>query len=1168
MKKNDGWTHVYGKKPVKIFRIMKLLLVLLTATSLTVSAKTFSQYRVTLNVKNVGVMELFKEIQRKTNLYFVYNVDDLQAFQKLSVTAKDEAVENVLQRVFGDKSLEFVYEGNVIVVKPKASQQALEKVVVKGVVKNKQGKTLPGVSVVIKGTTSGVATDIDGKYALSFLKGDQTVLLFSFLGMKPVEVPYTGQKEINITMEENVAEIEEVVIIGYGSSRKKDLTGSVATVKTEELKNLPAMTVDDALAGKAAGVQVTKADGSPGGAVRIRIRGGSSIKGSVDPLYIIDGIPTEIKNNYITSSEIVNPLEAANYGEDFNNSVAGSFMRGLNSLSGLSISDIESISILKDASATAIYGSKAANGVVIINTKKGRRDMKPQFNVNYNMSVSTPNKEKVLNGEQYINTMIAALNQSNSNMAVNMAGEPALTTRFQKYIDANSKKIQFLKGLDNADTDWIDLVTKTGVSHNVDFSVAGGSQYARYYTSFSYSKQEGTLINTDFERYTVKANIDNDIAKCFRMGTNIAFGYSKNDITNGVYSQAMSAPPVLSPYNADGSYANYSLIPELADSYMGFQNPLAVASGINEAKTYDFKGSVFGELDILQGLKFKSMMSVSYMNYNQSNYVPSYVSVGGFYGVSDSEGGQGTQSQNISIGMFFENTLTYSKVFNENHRLDVIAGTSWEKQESSFFSATGKGYPDDIYLNNLGSASIATAVDGANPSRQNSLLSFYLRANYIWKERYLFTFTGRSDNSSKFARRNRIGYFPSGAVAWRISEESFLNDVSWIDEIKLRASMGKTGTQSIDDHMFLTLYKPESYAGSTALYPSQLGNEDIKWESTVQKDLGLDFSFFESRLSGTLAYYHKITDGALLSITPALSSGYETMVANIAKVKNIGVEFELNADFIRTKNWKWSGALNISHNSSKVLKLQGDNFSSDTGRDELNLGTTVYREGKSLGLLCGRKAVGLIRTPEQLEDYKSRSSRWTSYPDLGIGSIEMALDENGYDYEDVIGNCTPKFYGGFTNTLQYKNWSLLANFTFSYGNDLIYQKDVTDMNFNSYANRGTRVLDGSTPEHLTDRPTVLYNSYNFLTNLNVYDASYLKLQTLSLSYSLPEKYAKKLHMNNLSIYGTASNVFTLTSYPGPDPAVSDDPYSVAGGGRDVTSYPTVRSYTVGIRLGF
>ena len=426
----------------------------------------------------------------------------------------------------------YVFMDRVIVIKERSVMRQIDGKEVRGTVTDEKGNPLPGVTVMLKGTSLGVITDVEGKYTLRLpWEFKELKLIFSFVGMKTQEMSYAGQTELNVTMHEEAAEMDEVVIIGYGSSKKKDLTGSVATVKTEELKNLPALTVDDAMAGKAAGVQVTKADGSPGGAVRIRIRGGSSLKGNVDPLYVIDGIPQEIKNNYISSSEIVNPLEAANYGDNFNNSVSGSFMRGLNSLSGLSVSDIESISILKDASATAIYGSKAANGVVIITTKRGRRDMKPQFNVNYNVGVSTPQREKVLNGEQYISTMIAAIEQSNANMADNIALQPNLAQNFQSRLNSNGEQIQFLKGLDNADTDWVDLVTKTGVSHNVDFSVAGGSRHSRYYTSFSYSNQEGTLINTDFERYTLKTNLDNDIAKRFRMGTNLAFGYSKNNIT-------------------------------------------------------------------------------------------------------------------------------------------------------------------------------------------------------------------------------------------------------------------------------------------------------------------------------------------------------------------------------------------------------------------------------------------------------------------------------------------------------------------------------------------------------------------------------------------------------------------------------------------------------------
>ncbi len=1153
-----------------ISRIAAILLIALIAFP----AWAQGQDNVTLQLKNVPLQRALQLIKQQTDVKFIYSDEELRQAKPVTAELNNVPVRQALNQIFIDQPYTFEQNSEgVYVIKPFTTtppQKSDNDLIINGkVVDERTGEVLIGATIVDPKTRRGTVSDLYGAFVLEIPNNTRTVNV-SYVGYDSKTVAVKGSTLI-VSLSESKRSLEELVVVGYGSATRKDLTGSVSTVKTEELQNLPALTVDDALAGKAAGVQVTKADGSPGGAVRIRVRGGSSLKGSVDPLYIIDGIPTEIQNNYISSSEIPNPLEAANYGEDFNNSISGSFMRGLNSLGGLNMADIESISILKDASATAIYGSKAANGVVIITTKKGRRDSKPQFNFNYYLSITSPRKEKVLNGEQYISTMISALEQSNSNLAANMAALSSASQQasFQSSINSNAQKIEFLKGLDNANTDWMDLITRTGMAQNVDFSVAGGGRNSRYYTSFSYTNQEGTLIATDFERYTIKSNIDNDITDKFRMGTNITFGYNKNNITNGIYSQAIQAPPVLSPYNEDGTYANYSLIPSLAESYMGFQNPLAVASGKNQAKTYDFKGSIYGEVDILKGLKFKSMMSVNYVNYNQSNYVPSYIMVGGFYGTESSGGGQGTESQSISTGVFFENTLTYNKVFNEDHRIDALLGTSWEQQKSSFFGATGKGYPDDDYLNNLGSAQTATTVQGANPSAQNSLLSFYLRANYVWKERYLFTFTGRSDNSSKFAKDNRVGYFPSGAIAWRISEEPFLKNATWIDELKLRASIGKTGTQSIADHMFRTLFSPGSYGGNTALYPSQLGNEDIKWESTLQKDLGLDYSFFSGRLSGTLAYYHKVTDGALLSITPALSSGYNTMVANIAKVKTIGWEFEINADYVRTKNFKWSGSLNISQNKSKVLELQGDNFSSDTGRGELNLGTTVYREGESLGLLCGRKAVGIIRTQEQLDDYKKRFSMWTSFAqDLGIGSVELALDDSGMYYEDVIGNCTPDFYGGYTNTFQYKNWALLATFTFSYGNDLIYQKDVTDMTFNSYANRGVSVLDGSTPDRVTNRPTILANTTNFLTNLNVYDASYLKLQSLSLSYSLPSKYCKKLKLNNLSIYGTATNLFTLTDYPGPDPAVSDDPYSVAGGGRDVTSYPTVRSYTIGLRLVF
>jgi len=1036
---------------------------------------------------------------------------------------------------------------------------------ISGTVTDNSGEPLTGATVYLKGAKRGAITDANGRYTISVRPGEE--LSFSYIGMETKSIVYRGGSSLDVELTPNSTQLNDVVVVGYGTQRRKDLTGSVSSVDARELKELPAITVDDALAGRASGVQVTKADGTPGGAVRIRIRGGASLSGSADPLYVIDGVPTEIKNNYISSTDIVNPIEAANCGEDFGNSVSGSFMRGLNSLAGLNINDIESINILKDASATAIYGSKAANGVVIITTKRGKTEQKPRFDLNYYYSFSTPKKEKLLNGEQYISALKESLSTSQTNLDRNK--DELSASKYNSSVKVIQEKLATLESVGNANTDWLDLILRTGHTHNIDFSVNGGGNRSRYYAAFGYSTQDGTLINTDFDRYTGKVNLDTEVSKRFRMGTSIGLSYSKSNITNGVYGQALSSPPVLPVYNDDGSYADYSKLGGVGASYMGFQNPLAVAQCVNLAKTYSLKGSVFGEYDILKELKLKSVLSLDYQSYNQVNYIPSYVTVNSYYGAEDSEGGQGTNAQRTSTSVYWENTLTFDKTFGEIHRLNAMVGHTWEQQQSDYFSASGKGYPDDKYLNNLSSAQTATNVKGANPDYKISMLSFYARFNYTLLDRYLFTFTGRSDASSKFSKAHRVGYFPSGAIAWRLKEESWLRDVKWVDELKIRASIGKTGTQNVSDYMFLTLYSPGSYAGSSALYPTQLGNDEIKWESTVQKDLGLDFSFFNGRLGGTFGYYHKITDGALLSVPTAPSSGYSTIISNIAKIRNIGVEFDLYGDIVRNKTWRWTASLNITHNSSKCLHIEGNLFSNDDERSELNLGTSVFKEGESLGLLCGYKVKGLIETQEQLDDYKSRFTSWSSMaPDLGIGSYEFELNESGMYYQDVIGNSSPDFYGGFTTTLQYKNWALSTHFTFSYGNDMIYQKDVNDMSFSSMGNRGVRVLEASSADNYTGRPLSTYNTTYMLSNLNVYDASYLKCQSISLTWNLPQRCLKQLRLTNLQLYATASNLFTFTSYPGPDPAVSDDPYSIVGGGRDASTYPTVRSFTFGIRLGF
>ncbi|ATL49861.1 SusC/RagA family TonB-linked outer membrane protein [Chitinophaga caeni] len=1143
---------------------MKLTAALILVACLKLSATSLAQ-RVTIVRNHTSLKEVIKDARKQSGFNFIYTDELLRKTTPFNVEARNVTVAELMEICLKDQPISFkILDQNIVVLQPKIDPASLfelpaQEKPVQGIVKDDQGQALIGVSV--RNLSNGKTAITSTKGDFSILAKEGNILEFTFLGYKKERYKVNASnladgKPFQVQMGIEPTELNAPVVIGYGTTRRKDLTGSVASVNPDEIKNVPFTSIDQALNGKAAGVQVIQADGSPGGVARIRIRGGASLIGTNDPLYIIDGVPVTIQNRYIqNSAEIVNPVESY-YGEDFNNSVSGAFSRGLNSLAGLNINDIESIDILKDVSATAIYGSKAANGVVIITTKKGKINMKPTLEANYYAGLSVPLKEKMLNAEQYKAVFKEAAKNLNDER-VRIGREPNATAT-EILNDPNF--------FGNANTDWLGLVLRNGFNQNADIAVRGGGNGSRYYTSLAYTRQDGVLIGTDFERISGKVNLDNNISDKLQVQTNLDYGFTTNNITNGIYTQAMFAPPTESPYNEDGSYSNLG---KISTAYQGFQNPLAVASGINRTKTTSLLGSMALNYDVMKDLRFRSVVSVNYTNYHQLNYVPSYVDIGGFYGRESSGGGLGSQSNSTSLNSFFENTLTYNKTFNERHRLNVVAGTSWEKYKASFFSATGRGYPDDDFLNNLDAAAVPVSVKGSDPSRMNSLLSFYLRANYTWKERYLFTFTGRSDASSKFAPSNQVGYFPSGAFAWRISEEPFMSHVNWVDELKLRVSAGTTGTQNIGDHLWRTLYTPVAYDGQNAVIPSQLGNDAIKWESTLQKDLGLDFTLFQSRLRGTFGYYDKTTDGLLLNISTAPSAAYTNVILNIAKVRNNGFEFDLRGDVIRKKDFQWTLAFNISTNRSKVLNVNGGPFSNPNDRDALNLGTSIVKEGEPLGLLYGRISKGVIKTEKQLEDFKNAFPYWSIFsPYLNIGDLAYEMDETGFWKQDIIGKSIPDFYGGLTSTLNYKNLSLTTLFTFSYGNELMYQNDVASISTDNLANRSTRILDHYNADNPnSNRPRLIYGSINLLTDENVYDASYLKLKSLTLNYAFSHRLLEKVHMKSASIYFSATNLFTITSYPGLDPEVSDDPGSIIGGGRDVSSYPTSRYFVAGIRLG-
>ena len=1153
-----------------IMRI-KLVAVLLIVGIVQVSASSYAQ-KITLNIKNATMQSVFNEIGKQSGFDFIYDAAILNKASRIDIKVIDEGLEETLEKCLKGQQLTYSIESKTVIVKPRQTSfidkiaNVFAAITIDGIVVDEAGVGIPSVSIKLKGSRSVVISGADGKFSIN-VPDEKSILVFSSVGYTLQEVPVAQGMRIIMTAELN--KLNDLVVVGYGTTRRKDLTGSVSSVNMKELSNIPFVSMDNALSGKASGVQVVQGDGSPGGVAKIRIRGGASLLGGNDPLYIIDGVPVNVQNRYLTTNaEVINPNEATlrnQAGNLLGTTVSGSFSRGVNSLAGININDIESIDILKDASATAIYGSKAANGVVIITTKKGKVNQKPVLEFNYYTGTSSPVKEKLLNKEEYVMIMREAA--KNANDIRQELGRPLQATATSILNNPNF--------FGENDTDWLGLVLRNGISHNADLSVRGGGVSSSYYTSLAYTRQNGVVLGSDFNRIAGKINVDNQISSKLRIITNLDYGFTRNNISNGVYAQALLAPPTIAPYNTDGSvhlFTNAELGNGLsAASLSNLQSPLALLDGINQGKNTSLIGAFSLEYDIIKDLKFKSTISVNHSNYHQLNYVPGTISVGSRNGLTRSNGGIGTQGQTETNVVFFENTFTWNKQFDGNNRLNLLVGTSFEKNRFNSFSASGQGFPDDKFLNGLSSA--ATPLPPFNASGQNALLSFYLRGNYAFKDKYLLTFTARSDASSKFPANNRVGFFPSGGLAWRISEENFLKSKTWIDELKLRGSIGYTGTQNIGNNLFYTLYTPVSLNGTNGLIPSQLGNNTIKWESTLQKDLGLDFSFFKSALSGTVGYYQKNTSGVLFNTPVGKSSGFSEVISNIANIRNTGLELDLRGQFLSKGSFQWSGGLNLSKNRSKVLKLS--NVSPDPSNPGVYaFGNAVLKIGEPLGLLYGVPLLGTLKTKEEVDAYKSLNSLFklgvSPYLSTGYGNFQ--LDEAGYYKRDIIGKAEPAFYGGYTNTFSFKNLSLVSLFTFSYGGDILYLRDALNKQINNFANRGVSILDRWTPENPTsDRPRLVYllSAVNTTPSSgDVYDASYLKLKSVTLNYQLPKSLLTRLKINQCSVYVSGINLFAITRYPGADPEVSDDPYSIIGGYADAGAFPTVRQYTAGIRLGF
>ena len=1023
---------------------------------------------------------------------------------------------------------------NVLSNNPAASDNNNQHIV-SGIVLSSAGNApLVGVNIQATKAGTGTTTGTDGRYTISVAERD--VLVFTYVGFVPQQVAVGNQATINITLEPQQNQLNQVVVIAYGTQAKKDLTGSVSTISGKEIADLPpTINIEQALQGKAAGVMVLQESGQPGAATRVRIRGSSSLLGSNQPLYVIDGIPVVPEGNIPDD------------GSAFNNSL---LQQGLSSpLGNINPEDVESISVLKDASATAIYGSRAANGVVIITTKKGRG--RPTYNLSSSFSYQKAQTEEVLNAQQFREIWTEAAQNSTSTAAI-----------VQDILNGSY--------FGNANTNWADEITPSNpYTKNLNFSISGASDKLRYYTALSTQNQQGSFENSFFNRYSFLVNLNMEVSKNINLGTSINISSSKQGSPDGgLLSRIYSFRPDLPVYDANGNYS--------FSDYHNFENPVALSTATNNNQTGLLLGSVYGELKFAKDFRFKSSLAINYNQGKFRSFYPSHTFTGGFTRNGPGPGfAQESSSQFLSH--LWENTLNYNRTFNTVHDVTGIVGASWQGDNNEFIQASGEGFPQDVVLTNLSSATQDFAI--ASNRVESGLISYFGRINYQYDNRYLLTLSARTDGSSKFAEENKWAFFPTVAVGWRISNEKFLENVEFISDLKLRASTGVTGQQNFGAYQWRTLFQASNYGGLPAVIQNQLGNSRLKWELTRQTDIGLDFSFFNSRLNGAFDVYEKNTSDLLYFFKTPGNTGFTTVIGNLGNTQNRGVELSLDGDIIRNKNFNWNIGFNVSRNTNKIVKLNDDFLNKTDGFiDPPNTGSRL-KVGESIGLIYGYVAEGIIQTQAEIDALNAGSSTGfyqvaaTSPGDIRFKDIDGDGRVTSSD-QTIIGNALPEFSGGFTNTMEYKGFRLSGLFTYTVGNDLRWGTQSSAINFNSAAqeNKMLIVMNRWTPQNPTDQPRVVYGDPNGnakISSFYVHDASYLRLKNIHLSYTLPVSLLGRTgFMKSAMIYVSGTNLFTVTKYPGANPETSNLYNDDVSTGLDNSRFPISKVYSAGVRIGF
>ena len=1071
-----------------------------------------------LRMKDATAFEVFNAIESQTDFTFFFDKRSIDKKIEFDFVRK-ATVADILMKMSEEAGLMFKQINNTINVKRKLSGEAqsggsleivVQSITVEGQVSDEGGNTLPGVAVLEKGTNNGTVTDIDGRYRITV--EENSVLQFSYIGYQKQEVNVAGQSVIDVVLQTDVTQLEEILVVGYGTVKKSDLTGSVASVKAEELTAYPAIGTVQALQGRAAGVQIQANNGEPGASYKVRVRGGTSINASSDPIFVVDGFV----------GAAMPPPE-----------------------------DIASIEVLKDASATAIYGSRGANGVIMITTKRGKSG-KTQISFNASTSMQNEiNRLDLLNADQFIDYISEA--------------RPGITPG-------------------TADTDWQDLIFRTGAIKNYQLSLSGGSDDVTYYVSGAYYDQKGVVINSDYERFSLTSNINMKASEKLDVGLNVFAQRSSSNgvrtqegsggLTPGVIASAFKFEPDQGIYQEDGTYT----IARLNDPH---DNPYAVATELkNESLSDRFQGSVYGEYSIFEDLKFRTTFGATTNNRRVGQYSPSVLSEGRHVGGDASmDGYKSTLLQN-------ENYLTYDKSFGGIHNITAMAGYSFQTSSSERWGGSGQSFITDAFSYwGLGSAAVYQSPSSNLTEWQIS--SYYGRLNYAVSDRYLITLNGRYDGSSNFSKNHKWAFFPSGAIAWNMKNESFMADVDPVSFWKWRVSYGLTGNQAISPYQTLARFSNvfSVIDGSivNAVRPTTVANNDLTWETTAQLNIGADIGFFEDRINITADYYRMVTTDLLFDVRLPQYSGYTTQLKNIGEVENKGVELTLSSRNLDGA-LKWNMNVNFSANRNKVLSLpEGNDIRYGSGPGHMvGLGDTqILREGYPVGSFYGWIYDGVYQEgddfipgggfEQEAGGEKFRDIDGTTDADGNLtGEPDGRLTS---DDRAIIGDPNPDFIWGWNNEFKFKNFDLNIFFQGSQGNDIL-SYTLMELNLlNSINNATTVALDRWTPTNTnTDVPKATTGRTRRVSSRWIYDGSFARLKNISLGYTLPQAVLDRLNINKFRVYVSAQNILTFTNYEGYDPEVN---YRSTGGtngnrnlGLDYGSYPNAKSYTVGFNIGF